>query len=66
MRVLRIFSIMHIPINRCFNYKTNKWSITLIAEGTEEPLASSAAIHDAKVQPVPWVLEVFIRGERNS
>jgi len=32
----------------------------------EEPFASSAAIQEAKVQPVPWVFLVAMRGERSS
>lgn len=40
--------------------------ITLTAWSIEEPLASSAAMHDAKVQPVPCVLRVFMREERSS
>lgn len=39
---------------------------TLTAESIDEPFASSAAMHDAKVQPVPWVLRVFTRGEESS
>lgn len=31
-----------------------------------EPFDSSAAIHDASVQPVPWVLRVIIRSPRSS
>lgn len=39
---------------------------TLTAESIDEPFASSAAMQDAKVQPVPWVLRVLIRGEQSS
>lgn len=39
---------------------------TLTADNIEEPFASSAAIHDANVQPVPCVFRVCIRDERNS
>lgn len=40
--------------------------ITFIAEIIGEPFASSAAIDEAKLQPVPWVFGVFMREERNS
>ena len=39
---------------------------TLTADRIDEPFASSAAMHDAKVQPVPWVLLVFTRDEHSS
>lgn len=45
----------HCPM-RSFNINMNSIEIveqTLTAESIDEPFASSAAMHDAKVQPVP-------------
>lgn len=51
-----------VSYTKCFPF----YHITLIAETTEEPFANSAAIDEAKLQPVPWVFEVFIRLHWNS
>lgn len=50
-----------------FGHQKHKHAInTLTADSMEEPFANSAAMQEAKVQPVPCVFRDFMRGERSS